>query len=49
MKHHTAFALTLASLSFTLAAIWGRPLSRPLYHRRMGTATRVELPDSYQE
>jgi len=44
-----AFALTLASLSFVLAVIWGRPLINLLYQRRMGTAIRVELPGSYQE
>ncbi len=43
------YALSLASLSFLLAVIWGRPLIRLLRRWRMGTLIRVELPGSYQE
>jgi phospho-N-acetylmuramoyl-pentapeptide-transferase len=44
-----AFALSLASLSFLLAVIWGPPLIRLLHRWRLGTPIRVELPGSYQE
>jgi phospho-N-acetylmuramoyl-pentapeptide-transferase len=43
------FALSLASLSFLLAVIWGQPLTRLLRYWRMGTMVRAELPGSYQE
>jgi phospho-N-acetylmuramoyl-pentapeptide-transferase len=43
------FALALASLSFTLAVIWGHPLIGLLRRWRLGTLIRVELPGSFQE
>lgn len=44
-----AYALSLASLSFLLAVVWGAPLIRLLRRWRMGSMIRAELPGSYQE
>jgi phospho-N-acetylmuramoyl-pentapeptide-transferase len=49
MEVSVEYALSLASLSFLLAVIWGQPLIRLLRRWRMGTLIRVELPGSYQE
>ena len=43
-----SFALTLASISFVIAVIWGPPLIRLLHRWRIGKQIRVELPDSHQ-
>jgi phospho-N-acetylmuramoyl-pentapeptide-transferase len=43
----TALALTLSSLSFMLAVIWGDPLLRVLRHFKIGKLIRVEGPDSH--
>jgi phospho-N-acetylmuramoyl-pentapeptide-transferase len=43
----TTLALTLSSLSFLLAIIWGGPLLRVLRHFRIGKLIRVEEPDSH--
>jgi phospho-N-acetylmuramoyl-pentapeptide-transferase len=42
------FALALATVSFLLAVIWGRPLIRELRRRRIGKQIRIEGPDSHQ-
>jgi phospho-N-acetylmuramoyl-pentapeptide-transferase len=43
----TSLALTLSSLSFMLAVIWGDPLLRVLRHFRIGKLIRVEGPDRH--
>ncbi|HSJ55682.1 MAG TPA: phospho-N-acetylmuramoyl-pentapeptide-transferase [Anaerolineae bacterium] len=43
-----SFALTLASISFVIAVIWGPPLIRLLHRWRIGKQIRVELPDSHR-
>ncbi len=43
----TSLALTLSSLSFMLAVIWGDPLLRVLRHFKIGKLIRVEGPDRH--
>jgi phospho-N-acetylmuramoyl-pentapeptide-transferase len=43
----TSIALTLSSLSFMLAVIWGDPLIRVLRHFRIGKLIRVEGPERH--
>ena len=43
-----AYSLTLATVSFLLAVIWGRPLIRLLKQHRIGQAIRVEGPSAHQ-
>ena len=43
-----ARALTLGTVSFLLAVIWGGPLIRLLKHWRLGKQIRVEEPDRHQ-
>jgi phospho-N-acetylmuramoyl-pentapeptide-transferase len=43
-----SFALALASLSFLLAVIWGRPLINELKRRRMGKQIHIEEPGGHQ-
>ncbi len=43
----TSLALTLSSLSFMLAVIWGGPLLRVLRHFKIGKLIRVEGPDRH--
>ena len=43
-----SFALTLGSISFVIAVIWGPPLIGLLHRWRIGKQIRVELPDSHQ-
>ncbi|HEX7973719.1 MAG TPA: phospho-N-acetylmuramoyl-pentapeptide-transferase, partial [Anaerolineales bacterium] len=43
----TSLALTLSSLSFMLAVIWGDPLLRVLRHFKIGKVIRVEGPDRH--
>jgi phospho-N-acetylmuramoyl-pentapeptide-transferase len=43
----TSIALTLSSLSFMLAVIWGDPLMRVLRHFRIGKLIRVEGPERH--
>jgi phospho-N-acetylmuramoyl-pentapeptide-transferase len=43
------YALSLASLSFLLAVIWGRPLIRLLRRRRVGKLIRIDGPRSHEE
>ncbi len=43
-----SFALTLASVSFLLAVIWGRPLIAELKRRRVGKQIRIEGPSTHQ-
>jgi|SRR5450759_182296 phospho-N-acetylmuramoyl-pentapeptide-transferase len=43
-----SFALTLASISFLLAVIWGRPLINELKRRRMGKQIHIEEPGGHQ-
>ncbi len=42
------FALGLASVSFLLTVIWGRPLINLLRQRGIGKQIRIEGPDSHQ-
>jgi phospho-N-acetylmuramoyl-pentapeptide-transferase len=42
------FALTLGSVSFFIAVIWGPPLIRLLKRWRIGKQIRVELPTTHQ-
>ena len=42
------YSLTLGTLAFLFAVIWGRPLIEQLKQRRIGAQIRIELPDSYQ-
>jgi phospho-N-acetylmuramoyl-pentapeptide-transferase len=42
------FALTLGTVSFFIAVIWGPPLIRLLRKWRIGKQIRVELPSSHQ-
>lgn len=42
------YSLTLGTLAFLFAVIWGRPLIEQLKKRRIGAQIRIELPDSYQ-
>lgn len=42
-----AFALTLGTVSFFIAVIWGPPLIRLLRHYRVGKQIRVELPSAH--
>ncbi len=43
-----SFALALASVSFILSVIWGRPLINLLKRRRIGKQIRIEGPDTHQ-
>jgi phospho-N-acetylmuramoyl-pentapeptide-transferase len=43
------YALTLASLSFLLAVIWGQPLIRLLRRWRMGKLIRIDGPRTHEE
>jgi phospho-N-acetylmuramoyl-pentapeptide-transferase len=43
------YALSLASLSFLLAVIWGQPLIRLLRRWRMGKLIRIDGPRSHEE
>ncbi|MEP7200247.1 MAG: phospho-N-acetylmuramoyl-pentapeptide-transferase [Chloroflexota bacterium] len=43
-----AYALTLATISFVLAVIWGPPLIRLLRRHRIGQVIRVEGPTAHQ-
>jgi phospho-N-acetylmuramoyl-pentapeptide-transferase len=43
------YALSLASLSFLLAVIWGRPLITLLRRWRMGKLIRIDGPRSHEE
>jgi phospho-N-acetylmuramoyl-pentapeptide-transferase len=43
------YALSLASLSFLLAVIWGRPLINLLRHWRMGKLIRIDGPRTHEE
>ncbi len=43
------YALALASLSFLLAVIWGRPLINLLRKWRMGKVIRIDGPRSHEE
>ena len=47
-KAPMSFALTLATISFLLAVIWGRPLITELRRRRIGKQIRIEGPNSHQ-
>jgi phospho-N-acetylmuramoyl-pentapeptide-transferase len=47
-KAPMSFALTLATISFLLAVIWGRPLISELKRRRVGKQIRIEGPNSHQ-
>ena len=42
------YALTLGTVSFLLAVVWGRPLIDLLKRRGIGKQIRVEGPDSHQ-
>lgn len=42
------FALSLASISFLLTVVWGRPLINLLRRRRIGKQIRIEGPNSHQ-
>jgi phospho-N-acetylmuramoyl-pentapeptide-transferase len=42
------FALALATISFLLAVIWGRPLINLLKQRGIGKQIRIEGPDSHK-
>jgi len=41
------FALTLGTISFLFAVIWGRPLIALLRRRRIGKQIRIDEPDSH--
>jgi phospho-N-acetylmuramoyl-pentapeptide-transferase len=43
-----SFALALATISFLVAVIWGRPLISELKRRKIGKQIRIEGPDSHQ-
>src|ERR1044071_270016 len=43
-----AYALTLATISFLLAVIWGPPLIALLKRRRIGQVIRVEGPTEHK-
>jgi phospho-N-acetylmuramoyl-pentapeptide-transferase len=43
-----SFALALATVSFFLAVIWGRPLINELKRRRIGKQIHIEEPGSHQ-
>jgi phospho-N-acetylmuramoyl-pentapeptide-transferase len=43
------YALSLASLSFLLAVIWGQPVITLLRRWRMGKLIRIDLPMTHQE
>lgn len=43
-----AYALTLGTLSFFIAVIWGKPLIALLKRRGIGKQIRIEGPDSHQ-
>ncbi|MDL1898100.1 phospho-N-acetylmuramoyl-pentapeptide-transferase, partial [Anaerolineae bacterium CFX7] len=43
-----AIPLTLGTLSFLLAVIWGAPLIRWLKAHRIGKQIRIEEPESNQ-
>lgn len=42
------FALTLGTISFFIAVVWGRPLIRLLKRWKIGKQIRIEGPDSHQ-
>jgi phospho-N-acetylmuramoyl-pentapeptide-transferase len=44
----TSFALALATISFLLTVIWGRPLINRLRRQRIGKQIRIEGPNSHQ-
>lgn len=43
-----AYSLTLGTLAFILAVIWGRPLINLLRHLRLGKRIRIEQPTTHQ-
>jgi phospho-N-acetylmuramoyl-pentapeptide-transferase len=43
-----AYSLTLGTLSFILAVIWGRPLINLLKYLRLGKRIRIEQPSTHQ-
>lgn len=46
--HPMTFALSLATVSFLLSVVWGRPLINLLRRRRIGKQIRLEGPNSHQ-
>ncbi len=50
MTEHSAmpFALSLATITFLLAVIWGKPLIALLKQRGIGKQIRIEGPDTHQ-
>lgn len=46
--HPMTFALGLATVSFLLSVVWGRPLINLLRRRRIGKQIRLEGPNSHQ-
>lgn len=43
-----AFPLTLGTISFFIAVVWGRPLIKLLKHLGIGKQIRIEGPDTHQ-
>ena len=43
-----SFALALATVSFLLAVVWGRPLITLLKRTKIGKQIRIEGPDTHQ-
>jgi len=43
-----AYSLTLGTISFLLAVIWGRPLINLLKHLKLGKRIRIEQPSTHQ-
>ncbi len=49
MSSSMSYSLTLGSISFLLAVIWGRPLINTLKRRKVGQRIRVEGPSTHLE
>jgi phospho-N-acetylmuramoyl-pentapeptide-transferase len=49
LEESVEYALSLASLSFLLAVIWGQPLIHLLRRWRMGKLIRIDGPSSHEE
>ena len=43
-----AYSLTLGTISFILAVIWGRPLINVLREWKIGKSIRIEGPSTHQ-
>ncbi len=48
LEPRMAYALSLGTISFLFAVLWGRPLIRFLQHKGVGKQIRIEQPGHHQ-